>query len=337
MIKNNYFSAPKLKNIVIIGYHNKLPEIIDILNFYRLNFLIITSTNQAKEINSIEHAIFDKIDSHFKKFITKKFKVEETIFISLGSRIIFKNKEIKNFFKGNLINFHNSRLPLDAGGGSMSWRILRKDRIDNQLVHVVDKGIDSGPIINFKKSIIPASCTIPIEMEKYSTSQFLLFFKNFIENIRRGKKYPLKSQVDYLGRYNPRLNTKINSWIDWNMSSENLIRFINAFDDPYAGAQTTINNMNIRIKRAQLHDGESTNHPFMTGLISRHDKEWLVVSTTDSAMILIERVLNKKNENIISKLKVGDRFITSERNLFLAREKRIKYNTQGLVKKIKKK
>ena len=41
--------------------------------------------------------------------------------------------------------------------------------------------------------------------------------------------------------------------------------------------------------------------------------------------------------NIISKLKVGDRFITSERNLFLAREKRIKYNTQGLVKKIKKK
>ena len=335
MIKNNYFSTPKLKNIVIIGYHNKLSEIIDILQAHQLNSFIITSTNQSKEIKTIEHAIFDKIDLRFKKFITKKFKVEETIFISLGSRIIFKNEEIKNFFKGNLINFHNSRLPLDAGGGSMSWRILRKDRIDNQLVHIVDKGIDTGPIINFRKSIIPASCTIPIEMENYSTSQFMLFFKDFIENIKKGKKYSLKSQVDYLGRYNPRLNTKINGWIDWNMSSENLIRFINAFDDPYLGARTTINNLNVRIKKAQLHDGESSNHPFMTGVISRHDKDWLVVSTTDNAMILIEKVLDKKNKNIISKIKAGDRFISSEKNLYLARAKRIKYNTKGLVNKVK--
>ena len=96
MIKNNYFSTPKLKNIVIIGYHNKLSEIIDILQAHQLNSFIITSTNQSKEIKTIEHAIFDKIDLRFKKFITKKFKVEETIFISLGSRIIFKNKEIKN-------------------------------------------------------------------------------------------------------------------------------------------------------------------------------------------------------------------------------------------------
>ena len=112
-----------------------------------------------------------------------------------------------------------------------------------------------------------------------------------------------------------------------------MIRFINAFDDPYLGAQTTINGINVRIKKAQLHDGESSNHPFMSGLISRNDKKWIVVSTIDKAMILIEKVLSKTNKNIILDLKVGDRFTTSENRLYSAKERRIRYNTKGLVKK----
>ena len=51
------------------------------------------------------------------------------------------------------------------------------------------------------------------------------------------------------------------------MSSENLIKFINAFDDPYSGAQTMIGNKIGSIKKAQLHDGESPNHPFIIKLI----------------------------------------------------------------------
>ena len=44
----------------------------------------------------------------------------------------------------NLINFHGTRLPLDAGGGGFSWKIMREDRIDNQLVHLIDEGIDTA-------------------------------------------------------------------------------------------------------------------------------------------------------------------------------------------------
>ena len=49
----------------------------------------------------------------------------------------------------------------------------------------------------------------------------------------KGHKFVLKQQVDYLGRYNPRLDTKIDGWIDWNMNSYHLVDFINAFDEPY--------------------------------------------------------------------------------------------------------
>ena len=59
-----------------------------------------------------------------------------------------------------------------------------------------------------------------------------------------------------------------------------------------------------------MHAGESSNHPFMTGLISRHDRKWLVVSTTDKNMLLIENVIDKNSKNIIKDLRVGNRFYT---------------------------
>ena len=47
------------------------------------------------------------------------------------------------------------QLPLDQGGGGFSWNILREDRISNQLVHLVDENIDTGPIIYNRLSLFP--------------------------------------------------------------------------------------------------------------------------------------------------------------------------------------
>ena len=76
-----------------------------------------------------------------------------------------------------------------------------------------------------------------------------------------------------------------------------------------------INNERVYIKKAQLHGGDSPNHPFMTGIISRHDVNWLVVSTRDQYSLVIEIINNKKGENIINKLKAGDRFNSPEKYL----------------------
>ena len=38
------------------------------------------------------------------------------------------------------------------------------------------------------------------------------------------------------------------------------------------GAMTMIKGQKVFIKNVHLHGGETNNHPFMTGLISRHDK-----------------------------------------------------------------
>ena len=131
-----------------------------------------------------------------------------------------------------------------------------------------------------------------------------------------------------MGSYNPRLNSDISSWINWNMNSQNLYRFINALDDPYKGARTYINDMEVRIKSVHLHGGEQGNH-LSTGLIYRHDKKWLVVSTIEN-MILIEKVFNNKNQNVIDKLKEGDRFHTPSIILDKSLTKKVKYTSKGL-------
>ena len=93
------------------------------------------------------------------------------------------------FLRYNLVNFHGTRLPYDAGGGAYSWQIMREDRIDNQLVHLINEEIDAGPIIYNKLSLYPRYCKIPKDFKKYKDGKFLEFYKEFIEKLLKGHEF----------------------------------------------------------------------------------------------------------------------------------------------------
>ncbi len=330
MIKNNFFFLNKIKNVCFLGQTSIINQLIEINSKLKINSLIITSPDQKKK-NQKQQFIFSEINKKFKKFLINKINPNETLFISLGARWIFKKNDINNLFKKNIINFHGTRLPIDSGGGPLSWRILRNDRIGMQLAHVVSDKIDKGDILKSKKYLFPNWCKLPLEYENYHNSTFIKFYENLLKEILSKKKIKLKQQVDYIGNYNPRLNTKLNGWIDWNLTSYEILNFINAFDDPYEGASTQIlGHKRVFLKKAHLHGGEITNHPFRTGLISRNDKDWIVVCTKDSQYLLIEQVLDKNKKNIVSKIKPGSRFFTSPKNLFNAKSKKVIYSSKGL-------
>jgi methionyl-tRNA formyltransferase len=333
MVKNNNFYFKNLRAVLIIGYLDGLKSIIEINNELGLKTKIITSSDQSRFIDEeIDFLIFDKLDNTFESYVTKNFNIEETLFLSLSSRLIFNSYFIKNVFNNNLINFHSTRLPLDAGGGGFSWRILKEDRIDNMIFHIINEGIDTGAIIYNKKSLFPNSCKIPLDYENHRNKNFPNFYKEFISNLKSGFKFKLIHQINYLGSYNPRLNSIKNGLIDWNFSSRDLYNFINAFDDPYPGASTFLDRGNfgkLHLKKVHLHAGDGSNHAYMSGLVSRHDKDWIVVSTSDKYMLLVESVLNQDGENIISKIRPGDRFHTSAEILSAAKLSRVKYNSKG--------
>ena len=118
MILNNKFYINNLKYIILLGETEVFKNLLEINSNFGLKTFIVTSTHQAKIINkNIKINIFDNINDKFKKFINKNCKIDNTLFISLGARYIFKKETINNFLN-NLVNFHGARLPiLDCGGG----------------------------------------------------------------------------------------------------------------------------------------------------------------------------------------------------------------------------
>jgi len=334
MIKNNQFYIENLQSVVFLGCSKVLGKLVDVNTKVGIKSLIITSSDQAKNIdNGLKFKIFNKIDINFKKYIKKNTITSKTLFVSLGARYIFKEKDIDNFFLNNLVNFHSTRLPLDGGSALYSWKIMREDRIDNQLVHLIDKTIDNGPIIDNYMSIYPRECKIPLDFQNYKFNSLINFYKIFIKKIYLKNKISIKPQQTYLGRYNPRINTETDGLIDWSMNSYDLYNFINAFDEPYKGASTYLNNGNygkLYLKSVHLHGGDSSNHPYMSGIVSRHDKKWIVVSTKSKHMLLIEKIINKKGENIINKIKRGDRFFSPINEINNSKSKRVIFNSSGL-------
>lgn len=337
MIKENYFFFKKLRNIVILGdYNEDIKKINDSLN---LQTCLVTSPSLEKKSKNIKKRVFRKLDQKFINYIKNNFTISETLFVSFGPRWIFKKNLIKKLFKMNIINFHCTRLPLDAGGAGISWRIMRNDRLGNCLVHLVDEGVDTGPILKNYEFIFSKNCKIPKDFEYENNKMLLSFYHQFIKDLKSKKKFNIQKQVKYLRRYNPRLDTKINGWINWFNSSNEIYNFINAFDDPYQGASTFVGKTKVKIKEVHLHGGEVSGHSFSSGLIIRKSDQWIVVATTDNNCLIVEKVLNSKDKNILKTLKEGDRFFTPTTQLVAARSKRVFYNStskKSLVKKNRK-
>lgn len=334
MIFDNKFLIKNLKYICIIGYSPIIKKIINFNNKNSLKTIFITSSDQAKKLKKkVQYKIFDKINSNFKNYIKKNVEIDKTLFFSFGARYIFKKDIIDNFFKKNLVNSHSRRLPLDSGSGGFSWNIMREDRIHNLLFHIVDEGIDSGNILFHRKSLFPSYCKTPRDYEDYHLIKFFKFYCDFVIGIKNEKKFTPQSQNNYIGRYNPRLDSLKDSWIDWGLESYDLINFINAFDEPYIGASTYLNRGNygrLFLKSCQLHGGDSSNHPFMSGIVSRHDKDWILISTKSKHMLIVEKVLNVKGKNIIDKIKVGDRFFTPNNKLEKSKSKKTIISSKGV-------
>ena len=334
MIKNNSFYLENLKSIVILGGSPLFSKIQNINKRNNIETLLVSSPDQVKEIDSKNILVSNNFDTKIKNKISSLIDIKNTLFISLGARWIFKKNDIINFFKNNIVNFHCTRLPFDKGGANISWKIINGDRIDNQLVHIINEEIDKGEILLNKKTLIPHYCKVPLDYINYHNSEFLKLYQTFILDVKKHKFFPLYKQPDYIGSYNPRLSSKISNWIDWDLSPSNLIKFINAFDEPYNGAKTLINNKEVHIKSVQLHGGDLSSHPFRKGIVTRHDKNWIVVNTSDYFSIIIEKILDKNKKNILKDIKQGDRFHTPKKFLDIALSSRIKFTPTGM--KIKK-
>jgi methionyl-tRNA formyltransferase len=243
--------------------------------------------------------------------------------ISFGAPWIFRSAFI-DLWNGRLLNSHPAPLPEHRGGGGYSWRILMKDRRGATCVHVVTPGLDEGNIVWYEPLIFSDDCLVPADYESAQVNSDIKSLRTLVEQIKQGTSLTSTPQDHSISSYFPRLETDTHGWIDWSLSVEDVIRSIRAFDQPYAGASTTLNGNDVRIRGAQIAD-DVTFHPFQAGLIYRDYDGRHFIACKGGGISVDKIELESSLAKPKNSVRLGDRLFTPAKKLQAALEYRATY------------
>ena len=321
-----YFTQFKIKKtikqIVFIGGGDIMLNTIRHAKEKKINVFVILSPRHAHEklpvkknklVNElrklkIKYLIIDDINHiDFQKNYNKK----NTLALCFGPAWIFSSKTIKKFQLG-MYNFNGIPIPNYLGGAHYSWQILNENKEGGCFIQKINTKLDKGDVISAYKFKLSLNAKIPIDYFKENIKYSHVFLTYFINHLIDKGIFLSYSFENYLNQtsYFPRLNSKINSYIDWNLDCNEIVNFCNAFDEPYLGATTTINNIIVNLKNVSLYEN-SYYHSFSYGIVIRKIKNVLFVASKNG-ILKITQVNDNLNNNYLSKIKKGDRFYTKK-------------------------
>lgn len=321
-----------LAHLVLLGASPLFSDIHKHCARNKIPLSIITSPDQCQSLDTaLQPIVAGELETEQVRDTFKRASAESTLSISFGARWIFSRQQISELFQERLLNVHGTRLPYDRGGGGFSWRIMKNDRLGNLLLHKVDPGVDTGPILLQQGYVIPKECRTPAQLFKDYTERLTPFVLGFLESITHEKvTFPLHHQGHEHSTYTPRLSSDINSWIDWSLNADEIERFITAFDDPYPGALCQWRNGICRIKKVQAHGGEPHCHPHQAGIIFRKSEDYVLCHTRCGRALVIEDIRAENGTSILANLQLGDRLFTSPEQLSMAHSSRVVFTPTGL-------
>ena len=327
--------------IIVMGGGQSLLEFVILSKRLGIQLLVVTSQRQSSEVifsDSGEKEFIDALSAEkCKVYVSDNINKDEkvlseitntTLGFSIAGAWIFRYNFI-SAFDGKLLNIHGSNLPQNRGCGGYSWRILRNDRSGGFSIHIVDEGMDTGEIIMYKNFTFDSDCRKPVDYYSVAKIHIKELFKDFLDKIKKGGDFELMPQPEHLSTYWPRISSELHSYIDWSYDLIDLERFICAFDDPYDGAQTFINNKMVHVKDCIASLSEGSFHPFQTGIVYRKSKDHLFIAAKQGTLI-IRRVITDNGEDLMKNINVGDRFHTPQSLLENSMSKRAIFTPKGL-------
>jgi methionyl-tRNA formyltransferase len=211
--------------------------------------------------------------------LSKELKFE--IFLSTQFPVILDYKFIESL-KGNCYNIHFSNLPKYRGMAPITHAIRNGEKEFGTTLHVIDAGIDTGPIIDIEKFQISGLSNYQIyDISVANTSK--LIERNYLQLIRNrsGDDFPLYQQNDYDASYYPKdEGLYSNNQIHFRQPAIGVVRHYLAMDfRPYYHASTFVDNNRVNIiERPEILDRCIGLKP---GTIVARENGWFIVSTLD--------------------------------------------------------
>ena len=234
-------SIGPVRNVVLLGASSSFSDLKALCVANGVKCIVITSPDQRQSMPQIAADIVTEhiSSSDCAEKLSGLLLDGEMITLSFGARWILKSNIRDTLFRGLVLNAHGTRLPNDRGGGGFSWRIMRGDRIGNLVLHQIDDGIDTGPILLSEDYIVPRHIQMPAEHERHYLQALTGFVSAFLKKVFTARcHFERTPQMNYSSTYYPRLHTPTHGWIDWSWPALAIDRFILAFDEPYPGART---------------------------------------------------------------------------------------------------
>ena len=184
------------------------------------------------------------------------------------------------------INLHASLLPKYRGAAPVVWAILQGEEKSGVTIMLMDRGMDTGPILRKAEvPILPGDTTASLSVRLSEIGASLL--PEAIAAYASGRINPVP-QDESEATYAPPLN-KQDGKIDWGKTAGEIERHIRAMT-PWPGAFTMLGNKTLKIYRAKVVN-KPLSLPPGHGIIT--DDTWHV-ATGDGTLRLVEVQLEGK-------------------------------------------
>ena len=209
--------------------------------------------------------------------------------------------------KFGCINGHASLLPRWRGAAPIQRAIEAGDHTTGSCIMLMEKGMDTGPILSSKSiNINPSdtSKTIHDKLSNLTAEMLVKIIKEYVD----GKVVPIKQKEDGV-KYADKI-VKDEAIINWSVPSINIFNKVRAFD-PFPSTYTFLSGVKIKIVETKLC---KKSHQFEPGTIIECNNKIIVACGNKSTLEI--KYLQKSGKNVMSvkdflngtKISVGEKF-----------------------------
>jgi len=239
-----------------------------------------------------------------KQFISTIEKLQADIFVVVAFRIL--PSILLSLTNKGAMNLHASLLPKYRGAAPIQHAILNGDSETGISTFIIDKNLDTGPILLQKKISISNQDNFDTLSKKISDEGPVLILESL--DLLEKNNYKLFSQLDKEASYAPRI-LKNELLIDWAQTANQINNRVRALS--YSGVFTFINGKRIKLYKTRVHENNISSKP---GRISIIDKKKVFISCAKDDLELIEVQMENKSRMLTSEwikgaqIKTGDYF-----------------------------
>tara|TARA_B100001250_G_scaffold226126_1_gene193992 strand:- start:2363 stop:3349 length:987 start_codon:yes stop_codon:yes gene_type:complete len=310
----------KAEHIVVFGGSQLALEFLKSLQKKKIAFHYFTNRRQLNDYlinnlslknNLIKNKIkFNQTEDINKNKLIKKIFTKKSLGIGIGLPWQFKEKLLK-LMNPNLVDVMGIPMPLYRGGAHYTWMILNNNRLGGCVLQNIDKNTfqgnkDTNKYFLKKEYTYPKKLINPKDYFVYSSKIEAKFLIQFLNKVKKNKSFHLRELSKKNSTLFPRLMGKINSYINWDLDVDELVRFINAFSDPYPGAQTFLGNNKVILKNAKIFK-KNNFHSYSSGIITNFLENKVFICAKGGILNATCEFLEDKKK---LKINIGERFIT---------------------------